>query len=151
MPLLSEHLSVWEVSFRWAGLDPARTWFRLPLAARDNARTLIDAIWRVHLHCMTLSVDKWSPDSGAPPEFFIRHHLDDIEDCVAGRHYPRKLLRFALIDRQVLQGAIQIAQRQFGVVIRRNRHWRGADAIRILDLKLPMPELGVVAVTQNRE
>lgn len=99
MPLLNEQLSVWEISFRWSGLDPSKTWLRLPMAVRDSARTLIDAIWRLHLHCLTLSVEKWSTESETPPEFFIRHHLDDIEACVAGLRFPRKLLRWAVIDR----------------------------------------------------
>jgi hypothetical protein len=60
---------------------------------------LIDAVWRVHLQCISLSVEKWSPDSEASPEFFIRHHLSDVEDCVNGRRFSRKLLRWALIDR----------------------------------------------------
>jgi hypothetical protein len=99
MPLLNEHLTVWEISLRWAGLDPSRQWFRLPLPARDNARMLTDAILRLHLHCLTLSVEKWSSESGTPPEFFVRHHLTDIEGCIAGRRFPRRLLQWALIDR----------------------------------------------------
>src|SRR5450755_1375303 len=99
MALLNEQLSLWEISFRWAGLDADRLWLRVPLNVRDNVRTLVDAILRMHLSCMTLSIEKWTPESDAPPEFFIRHHLDDVYACIAGKAIPRKLLRFALVDR----------------------------------------------------
>lgn len=99
MPLLNDHLSVWEISFRWAGLDPDRYWLRLPLPVRDNARMLLDAILNAHLFCLTLSLDKQKPDSDEEPSFFIRHHLDDINSCIQGQDYPRKLLKWALVDR----------------------------------------------------
>ena len=57
----------------------------------------------------------------------------------------------ALVDRQLLQRTAQVPQMQLGIVVRRDRHLPGAHAVRILDLELAMPQLRVVAVTQNRE
>ncbi len=99
MALLNDQLSLWEISFRWAGLDPNRLWLRIPLSTKDNLRTLLDAILRMHLGCLTLSIEKWTPESQVPPEFFIRHYLDDAYACIAGERFPRKLLRWAVIDR----------------------------------------------------
>lgn len=64
---------------------------------------MMDAILCGELECITLSPEKWSPDKNAAPEFFIRHYLDDVYACIAGRHYNRKLLRWALIDRRAFQ------------------------------------------------
>ena len=79
-------------------------------------------------------------------------HLADIRRFFVrqpgGAHQDQ---RFALIDRQLLQRAAQIAQMQLRVVIRRDRHLAGADAVRILDLELAMAQLRVVAVAQDRE
>src|SRR5690348_1858810 len=52
--------------------------------------------------------------------------------------------RFALIDRQLLQSAAQVAQMELGVVVGRNRDLRGTDAIGILDLELTVAQLRVV-------
>jgi hypothetical protein len=99
MALLNDRLTLWEISFRWAGLDPGRAWLRIPLAVKDNARTLLDAVWQMHLHCATLAMEKWAPDSELPPKFFIRYHLGAIRTCVEEGHFPRRLLRWAVIER----------------------------------------------------
>lgn len=102
MALLNETLSVWEISFRWAGLDPDRPWWRIPLPVRDYFRTLVNEIWHSHLECENISMLKRRPGDDMPPEFFIRTHLDTIEDCVYGKRYSRPFLRFAHIDRWAL-------------------------------------------------
>ena len=99
MALLNDDLSLWEIGFRWQGMDPGRVWLRVPLPVRDNFRTLIDAILRLHLSCLTLSLERRTSESKAPPEFFIRYHLDDVEACIAGVRFSRKLLRWARIER----------------------------------------------------
>lgn len=38
-----------------------------------------------------------------PPEFFIRHHIDDIYACINGNLFKRKLLRLAVIERWAIQ------------------------------------------------
>jgi hypothetical protein len=44
-------------------------------------------------------MEKRRPDSDLPPEFYIRHHIDAIYDCIAGRSYPKRLLEFIQINR----------------------------------------------------
>src|ERR1017187_1963940 len=99
MALLNQTLSVWDIAFRWAGFDPDRLWWRIPLPVRDNFRVFVHEIWHSHLECENLSMRKRQPDDDLPPEFFIRAHLDTIEDCVYGKRYSRPFLRFAHIDR----------------------------------------------------
>ena len=103
MPLLSQSLSVWEISHRWAGFDPDGLRWWLPLAVRDNARILFDAIYHSEIESHSLSMNKWSPDDGdeAKP-FFIRYHLEDIFDLIAGKKYKRSLIKWATIERHEL-------------------------------------------------
>ncbi len=105
MALLHDELSVWEIAFRWAGRDPDRVWLRFPLQVRDNFRMLMDAILNGHLDCSTLSLRKWNPDTDDKElqQFFIRYHLDAVENCVWGRRFDRKLLRWARIERWAMQ------------------------------------------------
>jgi hypothetical protein len=103
MPLLNDGLPLWEIAFRWAHEDPKNFWLRIPLPVRDNFRLLMDAILRGHLPCETLSLEKWRPDSEAPPELFIRYFIDDAYKCIAGLHFNRKLLRHAMIERWAMQ------------------------------------------------
>lgn len=99
MPLLNDMLSVWEIAFRWSGRDPDKLWFRLPLPVRDNFRLMMNAILNGDLVCETLSLERRRRDSETPPEFFIRHHIDDVYHCIAGLQFKRKLLRHAMIER----------------------------------------------------
>lgn len=100
MPLLSESLSVWEIGMRWAGHDPFRFRFVLPLDARDYFRTMIDAVWQAELTCETLSINKWKEADGEEMKpFFMRFHWAEIEACIEGKAPSRKLLRWARISR----------------------------------------------------
>lgn len=100
MALLSSELSVWEISFRWAGYDPDRLWLRLPLQVRDSFRTLMDAILHGHLDCESLSLDKYYGDDREEASFYIRYWLDDVYACIWGKKFNRSLLKHASIDRQ---------------------------------------------------
>ncbi|WP_428416817.1 hypothetical protein [Methylibium sp.] len=70
---------------------------------RDNFRVLMDAILNSHLDCISLSIEKWRPESETPPEFFIRHHLDDVYACIGGQRYSRKLLKWAVVERWAMK------------------------------------------------
>jgi hypothetical protein len=61
----------------------------------------MDAIQHGHLDCSTLFLRKWHPDAsdGFGREFFIRHHMDEVDECVSGDRFHRKLLRWARIER----------------------------------------------------
>lgn len=102
MALLNDQLTVWELSFRWAGYDPDKLYFRIPLPVRDNFRLIIDQIYASHLNCETLSMTKYIGDESYSAKFHIRYWLNSIEDCVEGQKYSRELLHFARIDRHEL-------------------------------------------------
>jgi hypothetical protein len=103
MPILNDNLSVWEIAFRWGGLDPRSVRWRIPLCVRDTFRNLMDAILQGHLYCDTLALEKWSQSTGDDPKSYIRYWLDDINDCIQGIHFSRKLLKWASIDRWAMQ------------------------------------------------
>lgn len=104
MALLNDSLSVWVIGFRWAGRDPAGWWLRIPLPVRDNFRVLMDAILNAQLSCWNISLEKRPLDNGdAPPELYIRYHLDQINACIEGDKVDRRLLRFAQIERASFQ------------------------------------------------
>lgn len=103
MTILADYLSVWDIGFRWAGHDPDKFWFRIPLPVRDNFRTLINEIHHGHLECESLLANKYRGDDPEEAKFYIRYWLDSVLDCSHGRKYDRELLRWAGIDRQELQ------------------------------------------------
>ncbi len=103
MALLNDELPLWDIAFRWAGYDPDKLWIRIPLPVRDNFRVLMDAILQGHLPCETLLLEKWHPESDIPPEFFIRHYIDEIYLCIPGLKFDRKLLRWAMVERWAMQ------------------------------------------------
>lgn len=99
MAIIYDELSVWDISFRWAGYDPDGFWLRYPLLVKDNFRLLIEVILGGEIICSTLCLDKLPPDSNANPDFYIRTHIDDIYACIHGRKYNRKLLKWATLGR----------------------------------------------------
>jgi hypothetical protein len=54
--VLTDSLTVWEIGFRWAGLNDKKWWPRIPLTAKDNFRNLMDAILRAELLCISMSL-----------------------------------------------------------------------------------------------
>ena len=98
MPLTSDSLSTWEIAFRWTGRNPRSLWLRIPLDVQDHFRNLMDAVLSAELLCESIELEKreFQPDE---KEFSIYFWLDDIHDCIYGRHFNRKLLRHASIDR----------------------------------------------------
>jgi len=99
LALIAEELSVWDISYRWAGLDPDRLYFRHPLAVRDNFRLLMQAILEGEILCETLTLAKLPSDSKADPSYYIRTYIDDVYACIGGYKYNRKLLKWSVIDR----------------------------------------------------
>jgi hypothetical protein len=98
MPLLVDDLSVWDISFRLAGHDPRKLWFRIPLEVEDHFRNLMLAILKGDLACETITLEKrdFEPNE---KEFSVYHWLDDIYACIHGHSYNRKLLRWAQVGR----------------------------------------------------
>ncbi len=104
MPLLNHDLTLWEIAFRWNGLNPDNLKYRfyLPLEVKDSFRLMTEAILEARLES-SLSIDKWNPnldpDQNLGPEFYIRYHLDDIHKCIANQHFNQKFLKFIWVDR----------------------------------------------------
>ena len=99
MALLNSDLTVWEVGYRWAGIEPRAYPLSIPLAVRDNFRNLLGAILGGELVCVNLSLEKRQADDELSPEFFIRTHLDKINECINWGRVPRRLLKWAILDR----------------------------------------------------
>lgn len=98
MAILSDSLTIWEIVFRWAGLNPRALWFRMPLPVQDNARNLMNAILSAELPCETITLEKrrFEPEE---KEFSVYFWIDDIYQGMWGQKFNRKLLRHASIDR----------------------------------------------------
>ncbi len=99
VPLVVDQLSVWTIGFKWSDHDAGRVWLRVPPAVRDIFSTLLEAILKDHLACLTLDQMKWDGKDLDEAPFYIRHWLDDINAAIRGERYSRKLLRHALIER----------------------------------------------------
>jgi len=99
MSLIADELTVWDISFRWAGYDPSQFWFRLPLVVKDNSRLLMHAILHGEIICETLTLAKRPSASKADPKFYIRTYIDDVHACIHGKRYNRKLLKWAALNR----------------------------------------------------
>src|SRR3546814_13703004 len=97
MPILMDELSVWDISFRWAGYDPRKFYFRIPLEAENNIRNLMNAILSAEIACHSLSLEKrdFEPDE---KKFSIYYWLDDIYTSIWGKRFNKKLLRWAVIE-----------------------------------------------------
>lgn len=98
MPNLTNYLPAWEIGFRWAGRPAPKQAIRVPLEAQDHFRNLMDAILKGELFCATISLEKENTPRG-PSKFSVYRYLNDIEACIAGKKFDRKLLKWALIER----------------------------------------------------
>lgn len=101
MPLVVDQLTLWQIGFKWASVDPSRLWLRIPAAVGDNFSAILEAVLSDHLGCLTLASEKYAGDDREQAKFYIRYWLDDIYAAINGSHYSRKLLKWAVIDRGV--------------------------------------------------
>lgn len=99
MALISEELTVWDISFRWAGYDPDKFNFFYPLSVKDNFKLLMEVILEGELFCETLTLEKLPFDSKADPKYYIRTHIDDVYACIGGQKYNKDLLKWAIVFR----------------------------------------------------
>lgn len=98
MPILVDDLSVWDISFRWAGYDPRKFYIRYPLEVENNFRTLMKAILSADLGCWSISLEKRDFEKHEK-EFSVYYWIDDIYYCIGASYFNRKLLRHAVISR----------------------------------------------------
>lgn len=99
MATLSDNLTVWTIGFRWAGLDDKRWWLRIPMPVRDHFSNLMDAILKAELVCITITLEKPTPERPIDRELSVYTYLDDIYACIHGTQFNRTLLKWAEIDR----------------------------------------------------
>lgn len=100
MALISDELSLWELAFRWEGRDPRWPWPWVPLQVSDHFRNVMAAILSGEVDCSTLLLEKFEFTADSIPEVHIRHHLPDVEACIAGKRFKRSLLQWALVERE---------------------------------------------------
>ena len=98
MPILVDYLSVWDVSFRWAGYDPRKFYFRIPLEVENHARNLIDAIHNAELPCESITLEKKKFEKDEL-KYSIYYWVDDFFSTTSGQYVSRKLLKWAGINR----------------------------------------------------
>ncbi|HEY9269274.1 MAG TPA: hypothetical protein VIO39_07495 [Methylotenera sp.] len=97
MPLLDDNLTLWKISFRWAGLDPDALKYRfyIPTSVKDNIRLLTQAIITNVLWCKSLRPDPLlAPDSNIE-----RIRADKFYDCFARNKYDHDFLKSHTIYR----------------------------------------------------
>jgi hypothetical protein len=98
MPILVHELSVWDIGFRMAGLDPRKFYFRIPLQVEDHFRNLINAIHKGELFCWTISLEKREYEKDEE-QHSIYYWIEDFFACEGGGHINRKLMRWAHVER----------------------------------------------------
>jgi hypothetical protein len=98
MPILVDELSVWDISFRWAGYDPRKFYFRIPLEVENNFRNLMNAILSAEIECSSILLEKREYDD-YEKKFSIYYWIDDIYACMWGTHINKKLIHWARIER----------------------------------------------------
>lgn len=103
MPLVVDQLQLWIIGVKWAGLDPSRLWLRIPTPVRDNFSTMLEAILKGELECLSLALEKYHGDDPEIAKCHIRYWTEDVYAGVYGRAYNRKLLKHAVIDRWAFQ------------------------------------------------
>jgi hypothetical protein len=99
MPLICDELSLWDISFRWAGYDPDKFYFSYPIEVKDNFRLLMRAIHAGEVFCLHLLLDRRPQGSKSDPKYYIRTHLSAVESCVDGVMYKKSLLKWAHLSR----------------------------------------------------
>lgn len=91
MPLLDDNLSIWKISFRWAGLDPDSLKYRfyIPEAAKDNIRLILNELMYNTLYCNTLIADEFLSSVTQRD----RDNLDLIIRSISHNKYDRFFLQ----------------------------------------------------------
>jgi len=103
MALVVDQLQLWTIGFKWAGLDPNRTWRQIPATVGDNFTTLLYAILNGELECSTLALEKYYGDDPEIAKCHIGYWTEDVNAGVNGKSYSGELLKHAVIERWALQ------------------------------------------------
>lgn len=97
MPLLDDNLSIWNISFRWSGLNPYSMIYRfyIPNVAKDNIRLLLHAIMSNSLYCKMLQ-PKVLNKHATPSD---QDYLTKVSNARSDYKYDRYLLKSTTIYR----------------------------------------------------
>jgi len=97
MPLLDESLSLWKISFRWAGLDPDAFKYRfyIPVAVKDNIRLILNELMYNTLFCRSLQADEFLSKATERD----RDNLDKIIRSISHNKYDQPFLQGHVIYR----------------------------------------------------
>lgn len=91
MPLVDDNLSIWKISFRWAGLNPDALKYRfyIPLTVKDNMRLLLNAIISNSLFCRGLQPKLLLQESNYRDAI----NITKLHDVISGNKYDRNLMQ----------------------------------------------------------
>ncbi len=110
MPLLNDDLSVWEIGFRWAGYDPDRWWWRIPLPVpdlhiHDLRHTVGMRLREAEVREETIADILWHTRPGMTAHYSVAQVAELVEALnriTDERHRTNRSL--AMIAREALQG-----------------------------------------------
>lgn len=97
MPLTDDSLTIWKVSFRWAGLNPdsLKYHFFIPSDAKENMRLLLTSVLKNELYCTSLK-----------PKQLLKHataldqsNLTKLNNIISDWKYDRDFLKIHYINR----------------------------------------------------
>jgi hypothetical protein len=91
MPLLDDNLSIWKISFRWAGLNPDAIKYRfyIPHVVKDNMRFILSEVIGNGLFCRPLQ-QKTLFARATPKD---EENLTKISHIISDWKYDRRLLK----------------------------------------------------------
>lgn len=97
MPLTDDSLTIWKISFRWAGLNPdsLKFLFYIPYQAKDNMRLLLDAISENMLYCISLK----EKDLLNPRNKHDQRDKVDLYNVISDQKYNRSFLKSHFVSR----------------------------------------------------
>lgn len=93
MPLLDDSLSVWEIGFRWSGINPDALLYRIktpPTAVKDTIRMVLRAIAHGDLYCSSLPCD---PQLDSMLSDWHEQQWNLLDDVLDEGRYDREFLK----------------------------------------------------------
>lgn len=91
MPLLDDSLTIWKISFRWAGLDPDSIKYRfyIPHTVKDNMRLILNAVLTTSLYSNSLKQKALFKHA----TFIDQDNLTKLNNIISDWKYNREFLQ----------------------------------------------------------
>ena len=100
MKLSTDHLSMWEIGFRWHGHNPDWPIFKkIPIEVRDVFRNISEGLLNQTLTTLNLIMEKPQYKPGYPKDMYFYTYLDQIHYINQGLLYPRKIIKHIRFER----------------------------------------------------